>query len=253
MHQSINKKSLILRLLSKETQTRKNITMIHQLSRELIRRGSSSARTSATVSFRPAAAAAGRCFSSGGSIHWSEIPMGPPDAIIGLTEAYKEDMFEHKVNVGVGAYRSDEGAPYVLPCVREAESILMGQNLEHEYSGIAGDPDFVKLSLEFVYGTDSKPLIEKRVAAVQTLSGTGGLRVFGEFLARHGHKHIYLPNPTWGNHIPIFQNAGLEVRKYRYYDTENSDLDYDNMSSDIKDVPEGSCVLFHACAHNPTG
>jgi len=62
--------------------------------------------------------------------------MGPPDAIIGLTEAYKEDMFEHKVNVGVGAYRSDEGAPYVLPCVREAESILMGQNLEHEYSGI---------------------------------------------------------------------------------------------------------------------
>jgi len=179
--------------------------------------------------------------------------MGPPDAIIGLTEAYKEDMFEHKVNVGVGAYRSDEGAPYVLPCVREAESILMGQNLEHEYSGIAGDPDFVKLSLEFVYGTDSKPLIEKRVAAVQTLSGTGGLRVFGEFLARHGHKHIYLPNPTWGNHIPIFQNAGLEVRKYRYYDTENSDLDYDNMISDIKDVPEGSCVLFHACAHNPTG
>jgi aspartate aminotransferase len=66
-------------------------------------------------------------------------------------------------------------------------------------------------------------------------------------MAKHGHKHIYVPNPTWGNHIPIFTNSGLEVRKYRYYDAESSDLDFDNMMKDIKDMPKGSLILLHAC------
>jgi aspartate aminotransferase len=109
------------------------------------------------------------------------------------------------------------------------------------------------LALKFVYGKDSKPLLENRIHGVQALSGTGGLRVFGELMRKHGHKQIYLPNPTWGNHIPIFANSGLEVKKYRYYDAENSDLDFENMMKDIKDMPAGSVVLLHACAHNPTG
>ena len=94
---------------------------------------------------------------------------------------------------------------------------------------------------------------EGRIQGVQALSGTGGLRVFGEMIRRHGQKHIYVPNPTWGNHIPIFQNSGLEVRKYRYYDASNSSLDFDGMIKDIQEIPAGSCVLLHACAHNPTG
>ncbi len=109
------------------------------------------------------------------------------------------------------------------------------------------------LSLKFGYGEDSSALKEGRIQGVQALSGTGGLRVFGEMIRRHGHKHIYVPNPTWGNHIPIFQNSGLEVRKYRYYDASNSSLDFDGMIKDIQDIPAGSCVLLHACAHNPTG
>ena len=96
-------------------------------------------------------------------------------------------------------------------------------------------------------------MVESRVQGVQTLSGTGGLRVFGELMRRAGHTHIYLPNPTWGNHIPIFQNSGLEVRKYRYYDAKKSDLDFDGLVQDIKAMPEGSIILLHACAHNPTG
>jgi len=77
--------------------------------------------------------------------------------------------------------------------------------------------------------------------------------VFGEVLKEHGHTEIYVPNPTWGNHIPIFTNSGLDVKKYSYYDAENSDLDFDNMIKDIKQMPEGSCILLHVCAHNPTG
>jgi len=179
--------------------------------------------------------------------------MGPPDPIVGLNEAFAKDNFPNKVNVGVGAYRDDAGLPYVLPCVLKAEQIIASKNMNHEYLGIAGDPEYVKFALEFVYGKDSIPLAEKRVAGVQTLSGTGGLRVFGELIARSGHRQIYVPNPTWGNHIPIFENSGLEVKKYRYYHNASSSLEFDNLIKDLKEIPKGSAVLLHACAHNPTG
>jgi len=107
--------------------------------------------------------------------------------------------------------------------------------------------------LTFVYGDNSEPLRENRVAAVQTVSGTGGLRVFGELLRKGGHSCIYVPDPSWGNHIPIFRNSGLEVRKYRYYDNLKSIIDFDNLIKDIKEIPVSSAILFHACAHNPTG
>ena len=139
-----------------------------------------------------------------------------------------KDDFPDKVNVGVGAYRDDNGKPFVLPVVRDAEREINLENVDHEYSGIvsvwsgswnasligtfacshlnlsilstqAGCPSFVDHALKFVYGEDCAPLKEKRIAGVQTLSGTGGLRVFGEVLSRFGHKHIYVPNPTWGN------------------------------------------------------
>lgn len=112
---------------------------------------------------------------------------------------------------------------------------------------------FVDLALKFGYGESSPALEENRIQGVQALSGTGGLRVFGELISRHGHKHIYVPTPTWGNHIPIFTNAGLEVRKYRYYQPSDSSLDFDGLIQDLQDMPAGSCVLLHACAHNPTG
>lgn len=196
-----------------------------------------------------AAAASAVRFSS----HWAQYEMGPPDPIVGLNEAFALDEFEQKVNVGVGAYRGDDGRPFVLPVVRKAEKLMEGHHLDHEYLGIAGDPIYVKLATAFAYGKDSAPIAEGRLAAVQTLSGTGGLRVFGEFLKKGGHQHIYVPDPTWGNHIPIMRNAGLEVRKYGYYNVETSDLDFGKLMSDIKSMPAGSCILLHACAHNPTG
>ncbi|GMI45081.1 hypothetical protein TrCOL_g6549 [Triparma columacea] len=180
--------------------------------------------------------------------------MGPPDPIIGLNDAFKNDTNPNKVNVGVGAYRDDLGSPYVLPVVRKAESLVSSSGLDHEYAGIAGEQEFVDLAMEFAYGDDCVKIKEGKVKGVQTLSGTGGLRVMGEFLAKFGkHKHIYVPDPTWGNHIPIMQNCGLEVKKYRYYDAGNSGLDFSGLVEDMEKAPEGSCFLLHACAHNPTG
>eukprot|EP00339_Tiarina_fusa_P013645 CAMPEP_0117048266 /NCGR_PEP_ID=MMETSP0472-20121206/33358_1 /TAXON_ID=693140 ORGANISM="Tiarina fusus, Strain LIS" /NCGR_SAMPLE_ID=MMETSP0472 /ASSEMBLY_ACC=CAM_ASM_000603 /LENGTH=430 /DNA_ID=CAMNT_0004761287 /DNA_START=65 /DNA_END=1357 /DNA_ORIENTATION=+ len=208
------------------------------------------ARTSAKKAFSRGTQQTQRCLSSS---PYANFEMAPPDPIVGLNETFQKDDFPQKVIVGVGSYRDGAGKPYVLPCVRKAEKILMESGLDMEYAGIAGDPKFVDLALKFVYGADSTPLQENRIHGVQSLSGTGGLRVYGELMKRHGYSQIYVPNPTWGNHIPIFTNAGLEVKKYRYYDAENSDLDFDSMIKDIKDMPAGSIILLHACAHNPTG
>lgn len=192
---------------------------------------------------------------SAGQSVWSQVPQAPPDAILGVTEAFKADKSPKKLNLGVGAYRTEEGRPVVLDVVKEAEQrIVNSPTGDKEYLGIGGLPEFCRLSAQLAYGEGSSVLQEGRVAVVQSLSGTGSLRVGGEFLAAHyPHKVIYLPTPTWANHNKIFPNAGLEVRKYRYYLPRTRLLDYEGMMEDLKKAPEGAVVLLHACAHNPTG
>ncbi|CAK1356031.1 Aspartate aminotransferase, mitochondrial [Cercospora beticola] len=186
---------------------------------------------------------------------WSQVPQGPPDAILGITEAFKKDSNSKKINLGVGAYRDDKGKPYVLPSVKTAEQKVVQQNLDKEYAGITGVPDFTKAAALLAYGPDSAALKEGRVVITQSISGTGALRIGGEFLARHypGAKAIYIPTPSWANHKAVFSDSGLEVKQYRYYNKDTIGLDFDGMVADIKAMPKGSIVLLHACAHNPTG
>jgi len=209
------------------------------------------------ASLKPAfglSATASTSRSLGSLSHYKDIPMGPPDAILGLNEAFGKDQNPDKVTLGVGAYRGDDGKPVVLPSVRKAEELLLQDKVYHEYAGIAGIPSFVKLSLKFAYGQDAQVLNDNRVAGVQALSGTGSLRVIGEFYSKFfGSSSIYLPNPTWGNHIPIMKNAGLDVQRYRYYDPATCGLDFSGLMEDVNNAPEGSIFLLHACAHNPTG
>jgi len=187
-----------------------------------------------------------------------DIPEGPPDAILGIAEAFKSCTDENKVNVCVGAYRDSNGKPWILPSVRKAEeSLLADSTANKEYAPIAGDAAYVKLALGFAYGTD---LNLDNVAGVQSLSGTGACRIGGHFLSKFVPKPdgcdkvpIYIPSPTWGNHIAIFKEAGMDVRRYRYYNSETNRLDYEGLLEDLKDAPEGSVILLHACAHNPTG
>jgi aspartate aminotransferase len=186
---------------------------------------------------------------------WSNVPQGPPDAILGITEAFKADSNSEKINLGVGAYRDDKGKPYVLPSVKQAEKKLMEQNLDKEYAGITGVPAFTKAALELAYGPDSAPVKEGRVVITQSISGTGALRIGGAFLERFfpGDKTIYIPTPSWANHNAVFKDSGLKVEKYRYYNKDTIGLDFDGMVQDIKSMPKGSIILLHACAHNPTG
>jgi len=136
----------------------------------------------------------------------------------------------------------------------------MTKNLNEEYAGILGIPEFVSKATEFLYGHSSPAIKEKRLAAGQALSGTGALRVMFTFLADHlgeradGQLHkVHMPNPTWANHLPIAKCSGIEPAQYRYYDPATVGLDFDGMTSDLEGIEDGSAVLFHACAHNPTG
>ncbi|XP_028417914.1 aspartate aminotransferase, mitochondrial-like [Dendronephthya gigantea] len=182
---------------------------------------------------------------------WSHIEMGPPDAILGITEAYKKDPNPKKVNLGAGAYRDNQGKPYVLPVVKKAESMIVSENLDKEYAPIAGMPAFAKASAQLAFGKDMNGLN----ATVQTISGTGALRIGAAFLAKFwpGEKVVYMPNPTWGNHIPIFRDSGFDMKTYRYYDAGTCGFDFNGCLEDLNNLPKKSIVLLHVCAHNPTG
>ncbi|KAF2433218.1 mitochondrial TPA: aspartate transaminase [Tothia fuscella] len=186
---------------------------------------------------------------------WANVPQGPPDAILGITEAFKADPNSEKINLGVGAYRDDKGKPYVLPSVLSAEKKIIEAKLNKEYAGITGVPEFTKAAALLAYGPNSAAIKEDRVAITQSISGTGALRIGGAFLERFypGAKTIYIPNPSWANHSAVFKDSGLKVEQYSYYDEDTIGLDFDGMISDIKGMPEGSIILLHACAHNPTG
>jgi aspartate aminotransferase len=184
-----------------------------------------------------------------------DVPMGPPDAILGIAQAFRTCTDERKVNVCVGAYRDEKGQPWVLPSVRAAEAKMMQDNENKEYLPIEGDVQFIEKALQFAYGSgeDAAPL--ERLAAVQTLSGTGACRIGGTFLARFlpATTKIYIPVPTWGNHWNIMADAGLSAEPYRYYSRATNGLDYAGMMQDIDAADDGSVILLHACAHNPTG
>jgi len=189
---------------------------------------------------------------------WSHVPQGPKDPILGVTEAYKEDKTPGKMNLGVGAYRDDNSKPTVLKSVQEASKRIFEAKLNNEYAPIAGEPEFSKLAVQLAYGAESPLLKEGRVAAIQALSGTGALRLVGAYIHRFWPQdqpkpQVFLPNPTWGNHVKIFNDSGLETTFYKYYKAETRGLDFEGVLTDIAAAPERSVFVFHACAHNPTG
>ncbi|KAL9243726.1 hypothetical protein vseg_017580 [Gypsophila vaccaria] len=184
---------------------------------------------------------------------WGHVDQAPKDPILGVTEAFLSDPSPLKVNVGVGAYRDDDGKPVVLNCVRQAEAKIAG-NLNMEYLPMGGSNHMVEETLKLAFGENSDFIKDKRIAAVQTLSGTGACRLFADFQKRYQpESEIYIPVPTWANHHNIWRDAHVPLKTYHYYHPESKGLDFSAMLEDIKNAPKGSFFLLHACAHNPTG
>uniref|UniRef100_A0A1D1ZYE6 Aminotransferase class I/classII large domain-containing protein n=1 Tax=Auxenochlorella protothecoides TaxID=3075 RepID=A0A1D1ZYE6_AUXPR len=182
------------------------------------------------------------------------VEMAPPDPILGVSEAFKRETSTDKLNLGVGAYRTEELQPYVLRVVGKAEKRMLERGDNKEYLSIEGLPEFRAATVELLLGADSAAVKEGRVATLQSLSGTGSLRVAAAFLAKFlPGVTVYLSRPTWGNHKNIFGDAGVEWREYAYFNPATVSLDFDGMLHDIAAAPAGSVILLHGCAHNPTG
>lgn len=187
---------------------------------------------------------------------FSGIEQGPAIEVFALNRAYLEDNFPNKVNLGVGAYRTEEGKPWVLPVVKETEqSITADPTINHEYLPVCGLENFTKAATTLLLGEDSPALASKRAIGVQSLSGTGALRLGAEFLARKlGRTVFYFSEPTWENHFKVFMEAGFKTAKtYRYWNAETRGIDIDGLIDDLSKAPEGAVIILHACAHNPTG
>lgn len=184
----------------------------------------------------------------------THIVEAPADPILSLSAGYKKDTNKNKVNLGIGAYRTSEGKPYVFPVVRLAEQrIIANLTLDKEYLPIDGTQEFCLGARGVLFGWDHKDVTSGRVVSAQTLSGTGALKVVADFMKKHRPAPIYVSNPTWGNHNSIFGNAGIDVRSYRYFDKKTKGLDFNGMIQDLSNAAPGSVVLLHTCAHNPTG
>ena len=184
----------------------------------------------------------------------SGVEMAPRDPILGQTEAYNADKNPNKVNLGVGVYTGDDGKVPLLECVRRAEAQLIEAPTPRNYLPIDGLAAYDKDVQALVFGADSAALKEGRIITIQTLGGTGGLRVGADFLRRTApDATLWISNPSWENHRSVFENAGFKVDAYAYYDAKTRGVDFDRMMASLKAMPAGDIVLLHACCHNPTG
>lgn len=191
-----------------------------------------------------------------GFSNWAALTSAPADPILGLNDAFKKDTHAKKVLLGMGAYRDDDGKPFILPCVKRAEEIILERNMDHEYAPIQGIDSYVQKCLKLAYGADSKAFKENRIAGAQSISGTGSLRVGYTFLQQwYQHKDIdfLVPNPTWPIHRTIADLTGFARKDYRYYHPTTKGLDFEGMKEDLNNAKDHSIVMFHVCAHNPTG
>lgn len=186
---------------------------------------------------------------------FASVPAGPADPILGLGQDFQKDTDPSKVNLGVGVYRGDDGKPFVLKCVREAERRLLNQNLDFEYAPITGVPGFVKAAEKLAFGEDNAAAKDRRLVSCQVLSGTGSLRTAFEFLNRWyvPSKIVAIPNPTWPNHVNIIRDSHFSVARYPYFAAATNSLDHEGLLKELKAQQPGTIVLLHACAHNPTG
>lgn len=185
---------------------------------------------------------------------FTAVEMAPRDPILGLNEQFAADTNPNKVNLGVGVYFDDSGKLPLLQCVQAAEQAMMDKPAARGYLPIDGIAAYDNAVKALVFGADSDVVKAGRVATVQAIGGTGGLKIGADFLKKISpDAKVLISDPSWENHRAIFTNAGFEVGSYRYYDAANRKVDFEGMLADLNAAAPGTIVVLHACCHNPTG
>ena len=185
---------------------------------------------------------------------FSAVEMAPRDPILGLNEQYNADTNPNKVNLGVGVYFDDNGKLPLLQCVQAAEKAMMDKPAARGYLPIDGLAAYDNAVKALVFGADSAVVKDGRVATVQALGGTGGLKIGADFLKKlNPNAKVLISDPSWENHRALFTNAGFTVETYAYYDADKLGVNFDGMLASLNAAEAGTVIVLHACCHNPTG
>lgn len=185
---------------------------------------------------------------------FEKIEMAPPDAILGLTDAFRKDTNPNKINLGVGIYKDEKGGTPTLESVKRAEKRLLEAGLPKTYLPIPGALEFGTAVRNLVFSPDHSVNTQNRACTAHTPGGTGALRVAADFLKRcMGAGSVWMSDPTWANHPAIFEAAGHSVKTYPYYDSQTRSVDFPAMLKALETAEKDDVVLLHACCHNPSG
>lgn len=185
---------------------------------------------------------------------FAAVEMAHRDPILGLNEQFSADPNPAKVNLGVGVYYDENGKLPLLQCVMQAERQMAETPQPRGYLPIDGITAYDKAVQGLVFGADSEAVKSGRIATVQAVGGTGGLKLGADFLKRlNPNAHVLISNPSWENHQALFESAGFPVAAYPYYDAAKGGINFDAMLAALDAAAQGSIVVLHACCHNPTG
>jgi aspartate/tyrosine/aromatic aminotransferase len=185
-------------------------------------------------------------------VMFENVPVAPPDPILGLNDSFERDPRENKINLSVGVFKDDAGKTPVLAAVKAAEKLLLEKEATKTYLGIDGLAEFNRHVRELLF---ADTVAVDQVATVQVPGGTAGVRLAADFLAEQlSGSRIWISNPTWVNHHSIFASAGVDVQVYPYLSSDKTKLDFTSMCETLRErTHTRDAVLLHACCHNPSG
>lgn len=185
---------------------------------------------------------------------FEKLTILPPDPILGLSQTFQQDTNPGKISLSVGVYQNAAGETPIFEAVKKAEQQLIDNQATKSYAPQAGAPDFIDNITKLLLGKDLLKTVADRVATVMTPGGCGALRMGAELLVQaNAKKQVWVSDPTWANHYPLLQSAGLTLKQYTYYDTATNRVDFAGMLESLSQIPPGDVVLLHGCCHNPTG
>jgi len=178
---------------------------------------------------------------------FSDVPAAPPDPLLSIDGRFRADSRASKLNLGIGVLRKTDASPHEFATVLKAAKDVPVATF---YPSPAGDQNFLKLSYGLVFGPGEQ---DPRITAVQTVGGSGALRVAAELLVSQGFQQMMLPNPSWANHKPLLTGGGLTCTDYTYLNLDTHTVDIESMLREIKAAPPKSAIMLQVAAHNPTG
>ena len=182
---------------------------------------------------------------------FEDLAPQPPDKIIALGQAFRDDPRDSKIDLGVGVYKNAEGVTPIMRAVKAAETRLLAEETTKSYTGMLGDPVYREALSDLILGTGAHG---DRRATAATPGGTGAVRQGFELIqmARPGAR-VWLSDPTWPNHTSILKHLGIDAPTYRYFDAASGGVDFEGMMEDLAGIGPDDVVLLHGCCHNPTG